>query len=139
MSEGSLLICYCRVYGGGSVRSVSKTDRNRISTLRSNLGDTVKDIIVMSNDVQIGVNPCAMNNGGCAEICLFSGDHVRCQCYHARVAKDGKSCEGTSSLFTKVFVQCFSCDYSTLLDLEVLCIFLWKTFSVKLLYLDQLL
>ncbi|KAK8724240.1 hypothetical protein OTU49_011302, partial [Cherax quadricarinatus] len=80
-------------YGGGSVRSASLMDLNRMSTLRSGLGNTVKDVIVMGNDVQIGINPCAINNGGCAEICLFTGVHARCQCYHARVAKDGKSCE----------------------------------------------
>ncbi|XP_042220954.1 prolow-density lipoprotein receptor-related protein 1-like isoform X2 [Homarus americanus] len=81
------------VSGGGSVRSTSKTDLSRISTLRSGIGDTVKDIIIMSNDVQIGINPCANNNGGCAEICLYNGIRARCQCYHARVAKDGKACE----------------------------------------------
>lgn len=81
------------------MRSASKSDLNRITTLRSSLGDTVKDIVVMSNDVQIGINPCANNNGGCAELCLFSGDHVRCQCYHARVGKDGKSCEGEDLVF----------------------------------------
>nr|XP_045618524.1 low-density lipoprotein receptor-related protein 1B-like isoform X1 [Procambarus clarkii] len=80
------------VYGGGSVRSVSMLDLTRMSTLRSGLGDTVKDIIIMGNDVQIGINPCADNNGGCSEICLFTGVRARCQCYHARVAKDGKSC-----------------------------------------------
>lgn len=76
------------------MRSTSKTDLNRTSTLRYGLGDTIRDIVIMNNDVQIGFNPCADNNGGCAEICLFTGVHVQCQCYHARVAKDSKSCEG---------------------------------------------
>ncbi|KAK7083495.1 Low-density lipoprotein receptor-related protein 1B, partial [Halocaridina rubra] len=80
------------VYAGGSVRQVSKSDLTRISTLRTNLGDSVKDIIVMSRDAQVGMNPCAEDNGGCEEICLFDGTEAKCRCYHARVGDDGKSC-----------------------------------------------
>ncbi|XP_068223129.1 low-density lipoprotein receptor-related protein 1 isoform X3 [Palaemon carinicauda] len=81
------------VYAAGSIRHVPKSDLSRVSTLRDTLGDTVRDIIVMSTDAQIGLNPCSTNNGGCEEICLFNGQEVKCQCYHARVAEDGKSCK----------------------------------------------
>ncbi|XP_047488646.1 low-density lipoprotein receptor-related protein 1-like [Penaeus chinensis] len=81
------------VYGGGSIRSAPLENLNRLLTLRDSLGDTVKDLIVMSLDVQKGINPCANDNGGCAEICLFIGERVKCQCYHARIDEDGKSCK----------------------------------------------
>lgn len=88
------ILCFHRAYGGGSIRSASLEDLNRKLTLKDSLGDTVKDLIVMSLDVQKGINPCANNNGGCEEICLFTGDRVKCQCYHARIDEDGKSCKG---------------------------------------------
>lgn len=40
-------------------------------------------------------NPCSDKNGGCEELCLYTGGNsTTCACSHGRVAKDKKSCEG---------------------------------------------
>ncbi|CAG0883349.1 unnamed protein product [Darwinula stevensoni] len=52
----------------------------------------LKDIEVWSQSRQQGVNPCAKDNGGCQDLCLFNGTTVICQCAHGKVAADGTSC-----------------------------------------------
>ena len=40
-----------------------------------------------------GTNPCKLDNGGCAEICLFNGKNTICACSYGRInPKDGKTC-----------------------------------------------
>ncbi|CAL4168163.1 unnamed protein product, partial [Meganyctiphanes norvegica] len=51
----------------------------------------------MSQDQQVGINPCNTNNGGCQELCLFNSTHATCHCYHAKIAADGKSCKEYSA------------------------------------------
>lgn len=49
---------------------------------------------IFSKLKQKGTNPCAIKNGGCAELCLYNGTHPVCACAHGKVASDGHSCEG---------------------------------------------
>ena len=83
-----------RGYGGGSVRTAPEDDLTRVSTLKDSLGDSVKDVIIMNLDTQIGINHCGEQNGGCEELCLYNGTHANCRCYHAQIDTDGKSCKG---------------------------------------------
>lgn len=76
------------------MRSAPLASLTRQSTLATSVGDSIKDIIVVNSDTQIGINPCGMNNGGCDELCLFNGTHANCRCYHAQIDTDGKSCKG---------------------------------------------
>lgn len=76
------------------MRSAPEDDLKRLSTLVANAGDSVKDIVVMNQDTQIGINQCSVSNGGCEELCLYNGTHANCKCYHAQVDGDGKSCKG---------------------------------------------
>ena len=40
-----------------------------------------------------GTNPCKINNGGCAEICLYNGHKPTCACSYGRIdTNDGQSC-----------------------------------------------
>lgn len=48
---------------------------------------------------QKGTNPCAVRNGGCAELCLYNGTHPVCACAHGKVGSDGRSCEGILCFF----------------------------------------
>lgn len=55
-------------------------------------------IILLSCDICIfsdnySTNPCAVNNGGCAELCLFNGSSVNCQCSHGRKVNETQ-CKG---------------------------------------------
>lgn len=65
-------------------------------------GDSLKDIQVFSKLRQPGTNPCAINNGGCEELCLFNSTYPVCACPHGKVASDGKSCEGNINIKYKV-------------------------------------
>ncbi|XP_030387623.1 low-density lipoprotein receptor-related protein 1 [Scaptodrosophila lebanonensis] len=55
--------------------------------------DAIRDLKIYSQRVQKGTNPCAANNGGCEQLCLFNGTSVVCACAHSRLAADGYSCE----------------------------------------------
>lgn len=57
------------------------------------VGDALKDIQVFAKARQQGTNPCADNNGGCSELCLFNGTHPVCACAHGKVTAVG-TCEG---------------------------------------------
>jgi integrin beta 2 len=81
------------------VKEVSTTGDREVKTILSKLGDTLKDIGVFSSKKQSGTNPCAVNNGGCLELCLFDGTRPVCACAHGLVGKDGKSCVGKFSLY----------------------------------------
>lgn len=76
------------------MRSAPEDKLTRLSTLVTNLGDSVKDIVIVNTDTQIGINHCSVKNGGCDELCLYNGTHGNCKCYHAQVDTDGKTCKG---------------------------------------------
>ncbi|KAK3853890.1 hypothetical protein Pcinc_039590 [Petrolisthes cinctipes] len=80
------------MYGGGSIRMVDK-NLTRKSTLRQGLGESLSDLVVVGGEgTQMGINPCGYNNGGCEQLCLFTGKRVQCRCHHSRLAPDGTSC-----------------------------------------------
>uniref|UniRef100_A0A8D8SCE1 Low-density lipoprotein receptor-related protein 1 n=2 Tax=Cacopsylla melanoneura TaxID=428564 RepID=A0A8D8SCE1_9HEMI len=79
--------------GKGSIRIVSKRNTSDIATIpMKQYGDPIKDLKIFSKDAQTGSNPCAVDNGGCAELCLFNGMKAVCACAHGIVAPDGRAC-----------------------------------------------
>ena len=49
------------------------------------------DVDVFGLDRNAGSNPCAADaNGGCGDLCLFSGTGVTCACSYGRLSADGK-------------------------------------------------
>ena len=55
----------------------------------------VSDLFVYHESRQKGTNPCAIDNGGCSELCLYTGtnDDNLCSCpSHHFLSKDKKSC-----------------------------------------------
>ncbi|KAF5294104.1 hypothetical protein FQR65_LT10928 [Abscondita terminalis] len=77
----------------GSIKVASLTNLSDYRTLLRNVGDSLKDLQIFSKLKQSGTNPCAVNNGGCQQLCLFNGSHPVCACPHGFVAKDGKTCQ----------------------------------------------
>ncbi|KAF5306597.1 hypothetical protein FQR65_LT18530 [Abscondita terminalis] len=77
----------------GSIKVASLTNLSDYQTLLRNVGDSLKDLQIFSKLKQSGTNPCAVNNGGCQQLCLFNGSHPVCACPHGFVAKDGKTCQ----------------------------------------------
>ncbi|KAL1115213.1 hypothetical protein AAG570_007244 [Ranatra chinensis] len=65
-------------------------------TLGDDLGST-KDIAVFSVGRQRGTNPCAEDDGGCEELCLYDGKRPVCACPGRTVGPDGKNCAGGST------------------------------------------
>ncbi|CAH1165542.1 unnamed protein product [Phyllotreta striolata] len=80
-------------YEKGSISAVSVSNTSDYKLLINNLGDSLRDIHVFSKRKQYGTNPCASNNGGCEQLCLFNGTHPACVCSHGRLGADAKSCE----------------------------------------------
>ncbi|XP_070183011.1 low-density lipoprotein receptor-related protein 1-like [Littorina saxatilis] len=89
---------------GGCIKRANKIDGSDIRVLKSNISK-LQDIKVFHSDKQTGTNKCAVNNGGCAELCLYIGnDTVTCACSHGKLAADGQTCEDYESflLYSKV-------------------------------------
>lgn len=107
-----------RMYGGGSLRMVDK-NLTRKSTLRQNLGESLADLVVVGNGIQMGINPCGHNNGGCEQLCLFTGTRVQCRCHHARLAPDGTSCIGQTPYTHYWNVECSCCFSCLMVNLEI--------------------
>lgn len=83
----------------GSIKQAPLSNLSDYTLLQHGLGDSLKDIHVFSKEKQKGTNPCAINNGGCQELCLFNGTQPVCACAHGKItSKDGKTCEGAAFL-----------------------------------------
>ncbi|KAJ9584469.1 hypothetical protein L9F63_021194, partial [Diploptera punctata] len=80
----------------GSILSAPASNLSDHKVLLSGSGDALKDIQVFTKERQRGTNLCAVNNGGCAELCLFNGTHPVCACAHGRVTANG-TCEDYDS------------------------------------------
>ncbi|XP_034243195.1 prolow-density lipoprotein receptor-related protein 1 isoform X1 [Thrips palmi] len=91
-------------YERGSILSAPLANLSNFSVMLKDIGDSLKDIQVFSKLKQKGTNPCAIKNGGCAELCLYNGTHPVCACAHGKVASDGHSCEDYDSflLYSRV-------------------------------------
>lgn len=86
----------CSTHERGSIKQAPLSNLSDYTLLQHGLGDSLKDIHVFSKAKQKGTNPCAKNNGGCQELCLFNGTQAVCSCAHGKVAADGKNCEGNT-------------------------------------------
>ncbi|KDR21144.1 hypothetical protein L798_04073, partial [Zootermopsis nevadensis] len=83
-------------YERGSILSSPVSNLSDHRVLLSGAGDSLKDIQVFTKGRQQGTNPCAVNNGGCSELCLFNGTHPVCACAHGKVTSVG-TCEDYDS------------------------------------------
>ncbi|XP_039297964.1 low-density lipoprotein receptor-related protein 1 [Nilaparvata lugens] len=85
------------VYMRGSILSAPSRNVSNFTVLINGLGESLKDLAVYSKKHRQGTNPCAVDNGGCEELCLFNGTYPVCMCSHGLVAEDGKTCKEYSS------------------------------------------
>ncbi|RZF40959.1 hypothetical protein LSTR_LSTR013214 [Laodelphax striatellus] len=86
-----------KVHLRGSILSAPSRNVSNYTVLINGLGDSLKDLVVYSKKHRQGTNPCAVDNGGCEELCLFNGTYPVCMCSHGLVAEDGKTCKEYSS------------------------------------------
>jgi hypothetical protein len=100
-------VCFAasRAYERGSILSAPVTNLSDHKVLLSGAGDSLKDIQVFTKAHQQGTNPCALNNGGCSELCLFNGTHPVCACAHGIVTALG-TCEGERYPAVIILVLC---------------------------------
>ncbi|RXG68700.1 Low-density lipoprotein receptor-related protein 1 [Armadillidium vulgare] len=75
----------------GSLHVIHKQTLKK-KVLRSE-SSSLKSLIIMSNNAQSGTNPCADENGGCSELCLFNGTAILCECFHGTIGSDGRTCQ----------------------------------------------
>ena len=54
---------------------------------------SLQSLVVMSHNAQTGINKC-VNNGGCSELCFFTGTQSECKCFHGKLSSDGVTCKG---------------------------------------------
>ncbi len=73
--------------------------RGRSESLRSECTKRSRSVCLQKAPLHVekmflGTNPCADNNGGCQELCLFAGAEkgVVCKCSFSQLASDGKAC-----------------------------------------------
>lgn len=77
----------------GSIKVAPLNNLSDFTVLIKNEGTSLKDLKIFSQTIQNGSNDCAINNGGCQELCLFNGAHPVCACSHGQISKDGRTCE----------------------------------------------
>lgn len=94
MNFSLLILKHFRTHERGSIKAAPSSNVSDYTVLLRGAGDSLKDLIVFSKSHQKGTNACAINNGGCAELCLYNGTHPTCACAHGVVAEDGKTCKG---------------------------------------------
>ncbi|KAJ8937573.1 hypothetical protein NQ318_023104 [Aromia moschata] len=63
------------VHMKGSIRVAPVANLTRFKVIEEGLGESLKDIQVFSKRKQRGTNPCAVDNGGCEQLCFFNGTH----------------------------------------------------------------
>nr|XP_061813958.1 low-density lipoprotein receptor-related protein 1-like [Nerophis lumbriciformis] len=82
-----------RTHANGSIKRGSKDNATDSVSLRTGIGVQLKDIKVFNRARQQGTNVCKLKNGGCQQLCLYSGNGRRtCACAHGMLAEDGRSC-----------------------------------------------
>uniref|UniRef100_A0A4W5Q8K7 LDL receptor related protein 1 n=1 Tax=Hucho hucho TaxID=62062 RepID=A0A4W5Q8K7_9TELE len=87
------MLCWTRTHANGSIKRGNKDNATEYVYLRTGIGVQLKDIKVFNRDRQQGTNVCKNNNGGCEQLCLYSGNGERtCACAHGMLAEDSRSC-----------------------------------------------
>ncbi|CAH2224426.1 prolow-density lipo receptor-related 1 [Pelobates cultripes] len=82
-----------RTHANGSIKRGNKDNATESVSLRTGIGVQLKDIKVFNKDRQKGTNVCAVNNGGCQQLCLYRGGNQRtCACAHGMLAENGFDC-----------------------------------------------
>eukprot|EP00079_Xenopus_tropicalis_P012610 XP_002939758.2 PREDICTED: prolow-density lipoprotein receptor-related protein 1 [Xenopus tropicalis] len=82
-----------RTHANGSIKRGNKDNATDSVSLRTGIGVQLKDIKVFNKDRQKGTNICAVNNGGCQQLCLYRGNNNRtCACAHGMLAENGLNC-----------------------------------------------
>ncbi|KAK9892226.1 hypothetical protein WA026_019028 [Henosepilachna vigintioctopunctata] len=81
----------------GSIKQAPTHNLTNYKVLFKDLGDSLKDIKIFSKRTQKGTNLCAVNNGGCQQLCLFNGSFPVCVCSHGKLNSDGKTCKDFDS------------------------------------------
>lgn len=87
--------------GHGSLNRAPLSNVSDYVEMLNNVGDSLRDVVIFSKKRQSGSNPCAINNGGCSELCLFDGKRAVCSCTFGIPVAGGK-CKGKSR-FKKPF------------------------------------
>lgn len=87
------VIFFFRMSGHGSLNKAPLSNVSDFVELLNNVGDSLRDVVIFSNKRQTGSNLCAINNGGCSELCLFDGKRATCSCTFGIPVADGK-CKG---------------------------------------------
>ncbi|XP_023030772.1 low-density lipoprotein receptor-related protein 1 [Drosophila willistoni] len=80
-------------YNEGNIRVAPLANLSQSKQVLQTQQDAIRDLKIYSKRIQRGSNPCAQNNGGCEQLCLYNGTSVVCACSHSRLAADGFSCE----------------------------------------------
>lgn len=80
-------------YNEGAIKVAPLANLSQSQLILETEQDAIRDLKIYSKRVQHGTNPCAQNNGGCEQLCLYNGTSVVCACAHSNLAADGVTCE----------------------------------------------
>lgn len=81
-------------FSNGSIRVVDLGNLTNIKTVINNQEHYLCDLKIFGKQHEkTTLNLCAINNGGCSELCLFNGTVAICACAHGQISADGKTCE----------------------------------------------
>nr|XP_008195317.2 PREDICTED: LOW QUALITY PROTEIN: prolow-density lipoprotein receptor-related protein 1 [Tribolium castaneum] len=105
-----------KTFEKGSLLSAPLSNLSNYKILLRDVGDFLKDIQIFSKRKQTGTNPCAQNNGGCEQLCLYNGTHPVCVCSHGKISSDGKTCEAFKTFV--MYSRVVSIDSIQMLDDE---------------------
>ena len=92
----------------GSIIRFNKADASNPRVIQHHLGDGIRDMAIYAEQPipSPAENPCAFNNGGCQDLCLFRGKpgKKRCICSHGKLKSDGLTCKSYDNfiLFSKL-------------------------------------
>ncbi|KAL3854930.1 hypothetical protein ACJMK2_014165, partial [Sinanodonta woodiana] len=89
----------------GAIKRANKIDGSSVEIVRQSLGTRLRDIKAFDAERQKGTNPCATNNGGCEQLCFYTGKgrDVSCRCSFGKLV-NGTHCgeHNTFLLYSRV-------------------------------------
>lgn len=99
--HGEYLYMADSVLNQGSIVRCSKLTGSNYQIIQQNLGEGIRDIAVFAPQTlpSADLNPCVENNGGCQDLCLFSGKpgKRKCICSHGELNSDEMTCKPYST------------------------------------------